>query len=156
MATIDVLFSWDVFDQLYLHGLHRICGNKQPGRLIFRSNKKHAKIHRFCVLPPPPSLWKITVSEVGVYFGKYGIDYDYTYYYNYLYCNWKKIPNTGEEKSYFSLMDDSTYGTLQGLCPIDEQSTKQKRKINYLFNRATGFHAVFYNGTAHRSRRMSR
>ena len=56
---------------------YRICQNKRPRRLIFRSNKKTIpkpiKPHRFCVLPPlktHPSksisfkyspLWKITV-----------------------------------------------------------------------------------------------
>ena len=55
---------------------YRICRNKRPGRLIFRSKKKlpkPIKPHRFCVLPPlknHPSkaigfvyspLWKITV-----------------------------------------------------------------------------------------------
>ena len=62
-----------------LSNAHRICRNKRPGRLIFRSSKKTfqkpppPKIHRFYVLPPlknHPSkpigfvyspLWKITV-----------------------------------------------------------------------------------------------
>ena len=51
-----------------IHRLYRICRNKHPGRLIFRSNKKTfqnpsvlcspplekspIKSHRFCVLPP--------------------------------------------------------------------------------------------------------
>ena len=35
---------------------NRVCENKRPGRLIFRSNKKFPKLiktHQFCVLPPP-------------------------------------------------------------------------------------------------------
>ena len=72
--------------------IYRICRNKRPGRLIFRSNKTNSKSHRFCVLPPlknHPStpigfvyspLWKITVFggrlvRVGAYFGKYGLPY---------------------------------------------------------------------------------
>ena len=37
------------------HNMYRICRNKRPGRLIFRSKKhfsKPIKSHRFCVLPP--------------------------------------------------------------------------------------------------------
>ena len=57
---------------------NRIYGNKRPGRLIFRGNKKHSKTHRFCVLPPleiHPSkligfvyspLWKITHQSPSV------------------------------------------------------------------------------------------
>ena len=58
--------------------IHIICRNKRPGRLIFRSNKKHSKSHRFCVLPPlkthPPEaigfvyspLWKLTHQKPSV------------------------------------------------------------------------------------------
>ena len=31
---------------------YRICRNKRPGRLIFRSNKNNSNTHRFYVLPP--------------------------------------------------------------------------------------------------------
>ena len=81
------------------YSVYRICWNKHPGRLIFRSNINISKTHQkpsVCVLPPlkyHPSkdigfvyspLWKITVFggrlfrvsayfEVDVYFGKYGI-----------------------------------------------------------------------------------
>ena len=39
------------YDQISPHH-YRICRNKRPGRLIFRSTKKHSKTHRFHVLPP--------------------------------------------------------------------------------------------------------
>ena len=61
---------------------YRICRNKHPGRLIFRSNKKNIpksiKTNRFCVLPPlknHPSklvgfvyspLWKIIHQKPSV------------------------------------------------------------------------------------------
>ena len=74
--------------------MYRVCRNKRPGRLIFRSNKK--TFQSPLVLRTPP-LWKITQHNplvlctppcekitflvgayfgVGVYFGKYSIHYN--------------------------------------------------------------------------------
>ena len=47
---------------------HRICRDKRPARLIFRSNKRHSKTHQkpsvLCTLPFEKSLFL-----VGAYFG---------------------------------------------------------------------------------------
>ena len=69
-----------LYDQIFPHH-YRICRNKRPGRLIFRSKKnipKPIQIHRFCVLPALRNhlskhigfvyspLWKITYRNTSV------------------------------------------------------------------------------------------